>query len=989
MQNVKNADIQRVMNLVNLYRTKVSIESQKAKDLAEEYKRQYDNEIDFAYTLHEQGIEGYCLDIRIPEENIDEIRANEQLLGYFYKEVAGDDADTNVLSYFLAKKYDNTVFSEEETSFLKNHFTEMVNYIIQTPNNNLQAVEGDDRNDLYLLPQEVLDLVKERHSIPIGSKVYDPFTGFAQLACLYKDCSFWCDESYKSYYKKWNAYCDRIREAEHIVENKVDENKLYAWMKVALYANYLDVIVIEDGAIPQEYDAILSYIPFIPTAIPNHSCGRFGDEPSDPDMINKLLLAYQGMADGGKMVLILPTEYCWKKAVHSVEGTSYRLELETFWKQLIADNSLVEIIQLPAVMGKAIHNTEHCIVIAEKRRKGKDVTFIDARFASKKSDELLFKKTLDLGALHTMIENGGIEDNTGLRKHVQIQRNAINSDLLVPQVYVLEKPSESDAPVPLAELCSLEMAHIYDVKDDLPEDTPWVGNENLSDTFRGALDLSSLEKAGCPNNPKGWKYGNRKLSKFGLFAFENEYTNEDIHISRYRNCRYIDGSKDAVLFKVAKEGITTALINASGKAIAVSPDIHVLYPNTQIDALSLLVIINMPIVFRQISAYEKFGLYGPYGHLNKILVPTKKLLILDGKKKLVDEKRAYNILKEKYNAQKTEYINEVRMRKHDMGQYIFELVNIEDLMRYYLDNRETEKDFSQQIENLLDNFRSSLGELSTLLDNLSKEEHFGDSEPLKVDDILSNLTNRHKAEGFKIVYERDVESIKIFNRKKQTKVDFVDDIDNANNSLQAVDIDLADKTLYVEDVDNVDNSLQVDDIDFADNALSVDDIDIEDEDYSVLEDDIEDDNNSSINIKDFIVLDNKKENKKIVIPISDGIPTISVSKNDFQRAINNIIDNARRHGFTDSNRDDYEINVKLSIDNERKMIRIDFRNNGNPLPDGMNKTRYGIKGEKAGKTGGTGIGGNYVKSFVDHYGGDYDILMENGWIVVRIYLPIK
>ena len=40
MQNVKNADIQRVMNLVNLYRTKVSIESQKAKDLAEEYKRQ-------------------------------------------------------------------------------------------------------------------------------------------------------------------------------------------------------------------------------------------------------------------------------------------------------------------------------------------------------------------------------------------------------------------------------------------------------------------------------------------------------------------------------------------------------------------------------------------------------------------------------------------------------------------------------------------------------------------------------------------------------------------------------------------------------------------------------------------------------------------------------------------------------------------------------------------------------------------------------------
>jgi nitrogen-specific signal transduction histidine kinase len=51
--------------------------------------------------------------------------------------------------------------------------------------------------------------------------------------------------------------------------------------------------------------------------------------------------------------------------------------------------------------------------------------------------------------------------------------------------------------------------------------------------------------------------------------------------------------------------------------------------------------------------------------------------------------------------------------------------------------------------------------------------------------------------------------------------------------------------------------------------------------------------------------------------------------------------------------------------------------------------RYGIKGEKAGKTAGTGLGGNYVKSFAEHYGGDYDIFMEDGWTVVQIYLPIK
>ena len=79
----------------------------------------------------------------------------------------------------------------------------------------------------------------------------------------------------------------------------------------------------------------------------------------------------------------------------------------------------------------------------------------------------------------------------------------------------------------------------------------------------------------------------------------------------------------------------------------------------------------------------------------------------------------------------------------------------------------------------------------------------------------------------------------------------------------------------------------------------------------------------------------------------------------------------------------------MSIDTEKNMFLIDFLNNGNPLPEGMDKVRYGIKGEKAGKTGGTGIGGSYVKKFVEHYGGDYDIFVKDGWTVVRICLPIK
>jgi signal transduction histidine kinase len=135
---------------------------------------------------------------------------------------------------------------------------------------------------------------------------------------------------------------------------------------------------------------------------------------------------------------------------------------------------------------------------------------------------------------------------------------------------------------------------------------------------------------------------------------------------------------------------------------------------------------------------------------------------------------------------------------------------------------------------------------------------------------------------------------------------------------------------------------------------------------------------------DYVIEDVLMNNRKL-----SKVPLLYIAPNDIQRAVNNIIDNARKHGFTGSETKDNKIEVRLSIDGEQNMFVIDFRNNGKPLPEGMDKMRYGIKGEKAGKTAGTGIGGSYVKKFVEHYGGDYDVFMEGDWTVIRIVLPIK
>lgn len=123
----------------------------------------------------------------------------------------------------------------------------------------------------------------------------------------------------------------------------------------------------------------------------------------------------------------------------------------------------------------------------------------------------------------------------------------------------------------------------------------------------------------------------------------------------------------------------------------------------------------------------------------------------------------------------------------------------------------------------------------------------------------------------------------------------------------------------------------------------------------------------------------------------EGLNTY-IAEDDLKRLCDNIIFNAVKHGFTDSSRKDYSIDIQLTVDQKRDMFQIDFVNNGTPLPKGLDKLRYGIKGEKAGATAGTGEGGYIVKSIVEHYGGDFDIFCETidsvSLTTVRIFLPI-
>lgn len=117
-------------------------------------------------------------------------------------------------------------------------------------------------------------------------------------------------------------------------------------------------------------------------------------------------------------------------------------------------------------------------------------------------------------------------------------------------------------------------------------------------------------------------------------------------------------------------------------------------------------------------------------------------------------------------------------------------------------------------------------------------------------------------------------------------------------------------------------------------------------------------------------------------------PEIYISRVDLSTLSTTIIENAVTHAFTGTGHD-YRVHITFTFDKEKNIYIIDFTNNGAPMPLGMDKFRYGLKGEKGAKSKGSGLGGYRVKSITKHFGGDYDVFCHkaNGLTTIRVTFP--
>lgn len=491
--------------------------------------------------------------------------------------------------------------------------------------------------------------------------------------------------------------------------------------------------------------------------------------------------------------------------------------------------------------------------------------------------------------------------NNATGEQMQLSTNMLDPTILWPSYYLTEKPKEG---ISLSEIVSFldfrpkkkkdivfkkttfndEKECIEWILSDKEKTIPVIAPINLSTGYEDAeLYEAQLKQAGDPLFEKflGW------LGKISL------------------PCVFCYGRKDkfvaGYIRKIPSEGIVAYR------------QLVCLVPKKGIDVRYVAALLLTPEVRNQIISIcegevdaQLFPLI-----MDKIIVPShtdleRATFLSEANYKAIGSSKKK--MEDRLNEKKAEYINEVRMRKHDMRPHLRQMASSERLMLHYLDNINDIEDLKKLLKKQISTSHNALQSLSELVEHLSNEERFGEPECVNLNDDFHNI-------------------------EKNSEVNFTIKV--------SCEKALAQRKKEIEELKE---------------------------------------KNKKENVPSMQDMDEKT--------ITECSLDVYIAPVDLDRIVNNIIENARRHGgLSDGRKSDYYISIDVKIDYQRDMYQIDFSNNGKPLPKGMTKERYGLKGEKAGPNAGTGSGGYIVKSIVEHYGGDFDLFSTDGITTIRIYLP--
>lgn len=509
------------------------------------------------------------------------------------------------------------------------------------------------------------------------------------------------------------------------------------------------------------------------------------------------------------------------------------------------------------------------------------------------------QKTICIHANKTTCDTVLIK-NEATGEEIHLASNTLNPTVLWPSYYLSEKPKIG---IPLSEIAFFKDLETKDVNDFAFKFLRNAEKQNIK------WELSNEERNMLVTIPKdlATEYEDANLCESELKSAGDSIFDKSLGWLHKieQPCILFYGRKDKFVVGYIKDLPSEGIVAYSQLACLV--------PKAGIDVRYIAALLLTPEVKDQIMSICEGEVDNNLFPLimDKIIVPNhtdleRATFLSEANYQAIEASKKK--MEESLNEKKSEYINEVRMRKHDMRPHLRQMTSSERLMLYYLDNTNDIEDLIKLLKKQLFTSHNALQSLSELVEHLSNEERFGEPESVNLNDYFHNI-------------------------EKNSEVNFTIKV--------SCEKALAQRKKEIEEL--------------------------------------------------------KEKNKKENVPSMQGMDEKSITECsldvyiapvDLDRIVNNIIENARRHGgLSDGRKTDYYISIDVKIDYQRDMYQIDFSNNGKPLPKGMTKERYGLKGEKAGSNAGTGSGGYIVKSIVEHYGGDFDLFSTDGITTIRIYLP--
>ena len=130
--------------------------------------------------------------------------------------------------------------------------------------------------------------------------------------------------------------------------------------------------------------------------------------------------------------------------------------------------------------------------------------------------------------------------------------------------------------------------------------------------------------------------------------------------------------------------------------------------------------------------------------------------------------------------------------------------------------------------------------------------------------------------------------------------------------------------------------------------------------------------------------------RELVARKGDPKSELFFSKDALKHILNNVVANAVSHGFTDTNRNDYQL--RFSWHEEGTSIVVEVENNGTPIPsdrDTASLLEYGVSGALH-KDGHNGIGCNEIDEIMRRYDGKVEIISTpNDEFTVKYILTFK